>query len=323
MPDLPAGAVGRSNTRWIWLAVKLAVTAALVTWLLHDVGLSGLAEASQKVSLSALAVALAIQFLAYAVALWRWWLLLRYADVNVPYLSVKPAYYLGLFFNQLLPTGVGGDAVRTYHLYRKGIALRPLVGSALMDRLIGLFSMIYLAIGGLLVAQTFMLPADGRIALAAFAVAAILGFLVLFLPPTYDLLRRPLVRWQHLPVVGILSDILEICHSYGRAPALLSGALILSFLMQSMEVTIYMLLGHDLGLDMLVATYFAIVPLTFVAASLPISLGGLGVREGVFVGLMVTAGVDKSLAVALAVLFLAILWTSVLPGLWLFLRLKR
>jgi uncharacterized protein (TIRG00374 family) len=323
MAELPAQAVRRGASRWIWFAVKLGVTAGLVAWLLHDVGLSGLTGAWEKVSASGLALALLMQLLAYAVALWRWWLLLRYADVYVPYLSIKPAYYLGLFFNQLLPTGIGGDAVRTYHLYRKGIALRPLVGSALMDRLVGLFSMIYLAIGGLLVAQVFTLPLQDRIALGAFAMAVALGFLVLFVPASHDLLQKPLARWRHIRAIAMVSDILELCHSYGRAPGLLASALALSFLMQSMEVAIYMLLGHGLGLGIHPAAYFAIVPLTFVAASLPISLGGLGVREAVLVGLLVTAGVDKSLAVALAVLFLAVLWTSVLPGLWLFLRLGR
>jgi uncharacterized protein (TIRG00374 family) len=316
-------AIGGSGGRWIWFLLKLAVTAALVTWLLHGVGLSGLVEAWQKVSFGAMLAALALQFVAYAVALWRWWLLLRYANVHVPYLSVKPAYYMGLFFNQLLPTGVGGDAVRTYQLYRKGIALRPLVGSAIMDRLIGLFSMIYLAIGGLLTAHLFVLPRHDKAALAAFAISAALGFLLLFLPSTHRLLQRPLARWRHLRLAGMVSDILEICHSYGRSPRLLSGALLLSFALQCVEVAVYMLLGEDLGLGLSPATYLAIVPLTFAAASIPVSLGGLGVREGVFVGLMVTAGIEKQAAVALAILFLAVLWASVLPGLWLFLRLKR
>ena len=78
-----------------------------------------------------------------------------------------------------------------------------------------------------------------------------------------------------------------------------------------------------MGLQVPITVYFAAVPLAFVAASVPISLGGLGVREGVLAGLMMAAGVDKHGAVALAVLFLAVLWVSVLPGLLLFVRSRR
>lgn len=318
-----AEAVAATGARRWWLLVKLAVTAALGAWLLHGVELSGIAQAWREVGLLALLGALALQLLAYALGLWRWWLLLRYADVHVPYLSMKPAYYLGLFFNQVLPTGVGGDAVRTYHLYRRGLALRPLVGSALMDRLIGLFTITYLGLGGLLSSHLFILTMGDRMVLVAVAVLAAVGFLLLFLPTVHDLLQKPFARWRHLHAVSIASDILELCHSYGRAPRLLAVAVVLSLVMQATEVTIFVALGHALGLQVPVTVYFAAVPLAFVAASVPISLGGLGVREGVLAGLMMAAGVDKHGAVALAVLFLAVLWVSVLPGLLLFVRSRR
>lgn len=318
-----AEAVATTSTRRWWLLVKVAVTATLVAWLLHGVQLSGIVEAWREVGLLALLGALALQLLAYALALWRWWLLLRYADVHVPYLSMKPAYYLGLFFNQVLPTGVGGDAVRTYHLYRKGLALRPLVGSALMDRLIGLFSITYLGLGGLLSSHLFILTARDRLALGAVAVLVAVVFLLLFLPSVHDILQKPFARWRHLRSVSIASDILELCHSYGRAPGLLAVTVVLSLVMQATEITIFVVLGHALGLQVPIPVYYAAVPLAFVAASVPISLGGLGVREGVLAALMMGAGADKHGAVALAVLFLVVLWASVLPGLLLFLRGRR
>jgi uncharacterized membrane protein YbhN (UPF0104 family) len=100
-------------------------------------------------------------------------------------------------------------------------------------------------------------------------------------------------------------------------------ALVLSIVMQSIEVFIYMSLGHDLGLGLPMGSYFAVVPLALMAAGLPISLGGLGVREGVLVGLLVFMGADRQTALAVAVLFLMVVWTSVLPGLLLFLRGKH
>src|SRR5512143_926679 len=147
----------RRSRRWLLWTVKIAVTFGVLAWLFHDIGLASLKSHWYKITLGTLGMALALQLIAYAIGLYRWWLLLRRANVRVPYLSVKPAYYLGLFFNQLLPTGVGGDAIRTYRLYKRGLEARGLVGSALMDRLIGTFSIVGLSIAGLILSGAFSL----------------------------------------------------------------------------------------------------------------------------------------------------------------------
>jgi uncharacterized protein (TIRG00374 family) len=305
------------------LALKLGVTLGLLAWLFRDFDLASLTSVWDRVSVGWFAAALALQFLAYAIGVLRWWLLLRRANVRVPYLSVKPAYYLGLFFNQLLPTGVGGDAVRTYRLYKRGLGARPLVGSALMDRLIGTFSLIVLAVAALFLTDAFALSRRDLGLLTGIAVLLGVLFVLLFSPRVHDWLQRPLGRHRHTPWVKAISDIIELCHSYGKAPGLLMIALVLSIVMQSIEVFIYMSLGHDLGLGLPMGSYFAVVPLALMAAGLPISLGGLGVREGVLVGLLVFMGADRQTALAVAVLFLMVVWTSVLPGLLLFLRGKH
>lgn len=310
----------RRSRRWMLWTIKLAVTFGVLAWLFHDIGLASLKSHWYRVTLGGLGTALALQLIAYAIGLYRWWLLLRHANVRVPYLSVKPAYYLGLFFNQLLPTGVGGDAVRTYRLYKRGLEARGLVGSALMDRLIGTFSIVGLGIAGLILSGAFSLSGRDLLVLVGMEAAAVVGFAALFTPAIHDSLQRPLARLHHRHMIRGLSEVIELCHSYGRAPGLLLAAVALSVLMQSTEVMIYVTLGHELGLDLSPGVYFAVVPISFIAAALPISLGGLGVREGVLVSLLVAAGIDKQSAVALAMLFLIVLWTSVLPGLLLFLR---
>jgi glycosyltransferase 2 family protein len=215
---------------------------------------------------------------------------------------------------------VGGDAIRTYRLYKRGLEARGLVGSALMDRLIGTFSIVGLGIAGLILSGAFSLSGRDLLVLFGMETAAVIGFAALFMPTFHDLLQRPLVRFHHKHLIRGLSEVIELCHSYGRTPGLLVAAVVLSVLMQSTEVMIYVTLGNELGLDLPLGIYFAVVPISFIAAALPISLGGLGVREGVLVSLLVAAGADKQAAVALAVLFLIVLWTSVLPGLLLFLR---
>jgi uncharacterized membrane protein YbhN (UPF0104 family) len=192
-----------------------------------------------------------------------------------------------------------------------------------MDRLIGTFSLIVLVLATLLFTDVFSLSRRDLTLLTGIATLLVVLFLLLFSPRVHDLLQRPLARHRHIAWVRALSDITELCHSYGKAPGLLVVAVLLSIVMQSTEVFIYMALGHNLGLGLPVAAYFAAVPVAFMAAGLPLSLGGLGVREGVLVSLLVVAGADKHMAVALAVLFLVIIWTSVLPGLVLFLRGKH
>ncbi|HKQ31433.1 MAG TPA: lysylphosphatidylglycerol synthase transmembrane domain-containing protein, partial [Burkholderiales bacterium] len=244
----------------------------------------------------------------------RWWLLLRHTGENVAWRQILPSYYLGLFFNNLLPTGVGGDVVRTVHLSRRGFDLKALAASMIMDRAVGLFVMVLAATA--CAAWISVIPLDDMVRRSALIVFSVcLGAAALAFSPWTGTLLKWFTRYVRNTRFrrGALESLM-LCYSYRTDPALLVFAALLSLAAQSLAIFSYILLGRGIGLDLAPIAYFVVIPMVFMAAMLPISLGGLGVREGALVGLLILFGVDRQLAIGLSLLYLFSLWIATLPG---------
>lgn len=311
----PRGAARLSIApRLVITALKLAVTGALVYWLLANADFGAIGAMLERIGAAAFAGALAAQLGSSLCTAVRWWLLLRYAEVRAGLLQVLPSYYLGVFFNNLLPTGIGGDVVRTVHLQRRGFELRALAASLVMDRAIGLVVMLLLATACATVFEHTGLDREARRAALALLVATLAASAFAFSPWAGALLEWLRRRYRHTRLRhGILEGAL-LCHAYRAHAPLLAGAAALSLCAQTLAILAYLLLGVGIGLTLAPWSYFVVIPIVFIAAMLPVSIGGLGVREGALVGLLLALGAERQLAIGLSLLYLAVLWLASLPG---------
>ena len=114
-----------------------------------------------------------------------------------------------------------------------------------------------------------------------------------------------------------------LVHQYRCHGPLLFNALVMTVVLQSLVISAYIMLALGTGLDLPVITFFALIPIVVLASNLPISLGGLGVREGVLVALLVVVGVDEQQAISLSLLYLFINWIATLPGGYVAFNLRR
>lgn len=130
-------------------------------------------------------------------------------------------------------------------------------------------------------------------------------------------------RYQRNRVRGTLLDMIKLCYSYRARPDLVLKALILTLFMQSLVILVYYLLGSSIGIELSAITYFGIIPIVFIAANLPVSVGGLGVRETALVALLAAAGIDTQRAIALSLLYLLVLWIASAPGAGVMLLAKK
>jgi len=295
------------------VTLKLSVTAALIYWLLSNADFAAIGAMLSRVGAALFVTAIAVHITGSAFAAVRWWLLLKHTGVQVKLTEILPSYYLGLFFNNVLPTGIGGDVVRALHLTRRGLSLKALAASSIVDRAVGLLAML---IVGTACAIFLPLGLDATVRRSALILlAGCIGGIVLVATPWAGAILKWLQRHYHQTRVrhGILESAL-MCYSYRSDPGLLIVAAVLSVIAQSLIILAYVLLGYGIGLSLPPAIYFVIIPLVFVAAMLPISLGGLGVREGALVGLLIAFGADRQLAIGLSLIYLFVLWMSTLPG---------
>jgi uncharacterized membrane protein YbhN (UPF0104 family) len=217
-------------------------------------------------------------------------------------------YFIGMFFNLILPTSIGGDMTRTYYLVTREAAglprdKRQVAGfmSVTGDRLNGLFALIGVACVAALCCPT-TLPRWIRWTVGGLTAAALVGGVVM--PWAGVLLASwPRLRW-----------LAEAASRYVNAPRTVLTATVLSFVVQGANVLVAYLLGTALGLPVPPAYYGVLAPLVALLALLPISLNGMGLREAGTVVLLAPFGVAAGEAVTLAVLTFAVYTAASLGG---------
>lgn len=319
---LPASGEGRKRLLWI---AKAAVTLGVVYWLVSSVDLETVGRTLTRTNHAYLLLSCLILTAVIVVGCLRWRMLIGHLGLVIPLRQALLSYYVGMFFNNFLPTGVGGDLARTVHLNLRGHGLKPLISSALADRTIGLAVMLLLGAVSLVLSPELRLDPDRKLYLAGLIALGLAGGALLFwysdrLP--FENLSR---RYRHTRLRRGLIEIVHMVFAYRTALGRVFLALLLSVVMQSLVIVTYYLLARGVGIELSLITFFSFVSMVQVAASLPISLGGLGVREGVLVALLAGVGVDIQLGVALSLLFLLALWLCSLPGaaVLVFARMRR
>ncbi|MDQ5908286.1 MAG: glycosyltransferase 2 family protein [Pseudomonadota bacterium] len=295
------------------IVFQLIITGFLFWWLSSQLDIKEFSQVIHQTQLwPILGLSVLLQTLAFGLGGLRWLILLKAHQVPCNYWEVLSSYYLGVFFNNFLPTSMGGDLIRTWHLHLAGYALEPLIATSILDRIIGLI--VVLTLGA--VALPFWDPPfleDWMHWIPIMLTMVTLAFFYLVL----YLLDTRLAHYESLfdrPFLRVLFQVLQICCATHRSKGALLITVILTLLLQSLVVFVYSLLGEYIGIAIPLPVYFISSLAVFIVATLPISLGGLGVREGTLVGVLVFAGAEVHQATVLSLLYLAVLWAATLPG---------
>lgn len=270
-----------------------------------------------------LLTAIVLHLLVFLCGSFRWWLLLNHIEPKYVYRNIIPIYYLGLFSNNFLPTGFGGDVVRTAYLSTRGYRVSCLLSSTFMDRTLGLAVLLLSGLLTMIVQNSFPIDKNSMFLCAGFFLTCLISIWALLSSTKLSNWLQSRQKHAHRNKFDrILIDLYAIFRAYHQAPCLLFHGMMLSLLLQILVVFVYILLGFGLGLELPFATYFSIVPIVMLASNIPISLGGLGLREGVLVALLVGAGVDYEQGVLLSLSYLIVLWITTLPGGFILLQIR-
>ncbi len=309
-----APAASGNGRKHLLALAKAAVTLGIVYWLVTSVDLGMVGRILAQAKYTYLVFSCLIVTVVILIGCLRWRMLIGHLGLVIPLRQALPSYYLGMFFNNFLPTGVGGDLARTVHLKLHGHGIKPLISSALADRTIGLAVMLMLGGVSLVLSPELRIDPDRKLYLAGLIALGLAGGAVLFWFSNRLPLESLSRRYQHTRLRRGVIEIVHLLTTYRTALRGIFAAVLLSIVMQSLIIVTYYLLARGVGIELSLITFFVFVSMVQVAASLPISLGGLGVREGVLVALLAGVGVDIQLGVALSLLFLLTLWLCSLPG---------
>jgi uncharacterized membrane protein YbhN (UPF0104 family) len=290
------------------LKVAISLAGLLVIALTQDVpeGLGLLLDMDWLPFLAAL-----LLFLSGAlVRAYRWGSLVWALGVQVSWWRLVDLYFVGAFFSQFLPTGVGGDAVKMYELSRDDRKAAPAISSVLVDRFLGLFVLFAMALVALVWGHELVEPQERLLIATVFAVSLV-GVALLLQRTWIEAVGRRLGVDRLLGRFKVLGELYASLHLYG--PAALLKATSASAVWNLILILAYYLLGLAVGINLHLWYYFLFVPIISAALLVP-SVGGLGVREGITVILFTQVGAGESSALALGLAYLITLWITALIG---------
>ena len=241
----------------------------------------------------------------------RWWILLRAAGVEPRLRYAARAFAIGTFSNTFLPTSIGGDAARAWAVAPPGRGLVESLTTVVVDRLLALLGMMIVAWGGL-AADAGGVPRRAWALLAWITAGAIACVVVVVVAH-----RLRSLRWlaARLPprVEDLSSRIGTALGVYRRRPRVLALSLALSVAMQLLLVANVYLTARSVSVDVPFAVVAVVLALVVLITLLPISIAGLGLREGAFVVLLAPLGIGTTDATLVSVLVTTVLTVVSLP----------
>ncbi len=308
--------------------IVVAVVAILLAFYGQD--WARLAEVFKGLNPWYFVLSLATFAVAQVVVALRWWLLLRAQSIYISLFAAIRLFFLGLFYNNVMPGAVGGDVLKAWYVTKH--TNRRLEGalSVVVDRVIGLAGLVLMAIftygvflrGRVLEQGTdeergpggWLSQHEGMILWLVLGVGLVAVAFMLAHPYSRRRLAQAMEQLQNrgLALLKRTKDALVV---YCSKPGTALGAFILTFISQSMVIASFWPLGRNLGIDVELKYYFVIFPIMWVVAAVPVSPAGLGIFEwGTKKGFVALTGADPGSALAIALCQRLIWLLASLPG---------
>jgi hypothetical protein len=278
--------------------VKIAISGGLIYWILRGTNLGEILAAVSSANVWLLVIAFSLHIAGFTLSAFRWRMLLRTrgSDASIPFLI--ESYIVGVFFNNFLPSTIGGDVYRAYDSWRLGQSRSGAVAVVFVDRFLGLLALMLFALLALLAANELTQNIPLLYVWILLGTAGMLAAVwLMFMPPRW---LPGLIARMKLPFGSKIRSIIEAFLAFKGERDVLFKALGISILLQANVVLHYYLIARSLNLPIPFYSFFLIIPLATVITLLPISVNGIGVRENVYVFFLAPFAVLKPEAVAFA-----------------------
>jgi glycosyltransferase 2 family protein len=292
----------------VFFWARFAVSAILLAGLLYVIPGRQLAAAVARVSPAVLLSTLAVLMLGHAAAAVKW-RLLQGGNTGLTLAAALRAHFYGVFANLWLPGVVGGDVVRAGVIYRETSQPTLVLLASLVDRVVDSASLLALAAAGVVL---FGPPSGNAWRVLAAAIGVGGGFATLALAAY----RMGKARAPQHPRIRALVQAADLI---ARRPALVAAAFAISLCIQTAFILVNVQLGRAVGMAAPISAWFLAWPLAKLAALIPVSAAGLGVREAALIALMRPFGDPAEIIMAAGLLWQAVFIAGGILGVSFFL----
>ena len=293
------------------VAAKVAVSALLLGILLSRIDATRLWSTARHASLVWLAVALGVYFVNVLVSTWRWHLLLRAQRVDVSSRLLLGSFLVATFFNNFLPSNIGGDVIRIRDSAKEAGSKTLATTVVLVDRTLGLMGLVLVAAVGASVAAAPGHPQGPILPIwlwTGLLVAAVVSAPAVLAPAGIGRLLQPLTALHPEWIGGRIDTLTTTLARFRERPSALASAFAGALVVQGLLVLFYAAVGVSLGVHVGLSDLAVVVPISLVVQMLPVSVNGFGVREATFsfyfsrIGLPIESALLVSLIAAAVVM---------------------
>jgi glycosyltransferase 2 family protein len=296
-------------------SLTLLVTGLCVAYIAWKIDFEETLDVLRDADLGYFLAATAIMIASTIPLAWRWQRLLAAKDVHESLRWLTRTYFVSYTVGQVLPTSIGGDAVRAFETARRHAGRAGLItGSVLLDRALGGAATLILAAVGFVLAIGHYDVGAYLWLEAGLVLGTVLATVVVFSKRA----RGPLARLR--PLLALLRlerplrAVYEGMHAYRTHAALLVALLAFTVVLQAFRVLPIWLAGKAVAIELSPRPYYVMGPILFVVLLAPFTINGLAVREAFFVSFLGNLGVSADQAFAAGFLFFLVTLLLAVPG---------
>jgi uncharacterized protein (TIRG00374 family) len=302
------------------LVIRVGISGAVIFFLFHALRHEWETAFSAMINISKtiLIQAVLLYFLTLIFMSLRLYYLLQGQKIYLSKRECLRLTLIGGFFNNFFPTGAGGDVMKVYLVAKKTQQTARSIVSILMDRVIGLAVLVFLAsLSGLMITGGPIFVPAPVLKLSYFLLFVNACVIALFsIPYLYSGFSKLVMTIPIRKIKPCLVKVFEAIDQYGQHKPILFKALLVSFLTQLTFAFIIHILSTGLGITLPVFHLLVVLPLIHIVTLIP-SINGLGIREGTLVYLLgQTMGAEKALALALLSTAILIFWSLFVGGIF-------
>lgn len=316
-----------SMKKIIWLISRIitSIVVLIFIFLSPDINIKRVFFSIKDMNRLWLSIAVATYFMVVLIGSLRWQILLRSHGIKITYSHSLRFTFIGLFFNNLMPSLTGGDVIKGYYIVKSTSKKAEAVTTILLDRVLGVFALLFYGLFGALLALRFpQMRKPSLIILGMFFIGVICALCV-FIPGIgkhFKFITRIFGKGKLREFINNVFEALAFYrHRWKRLIYCILLSLVVQGLMIFLNFEIAMILGmKNVGLGL----FFLVIPVVSIISSIPISFAGWGVGEYAYKGLFsLIPGVQANSAVALSITLRLILFIWSLIGLPVYLMHKH
>lgn len=307
------------------IILRVGVSIVILVFLFRMVDKKNLLEIVKNADKPLLIVAFLVFASSYVLCILRWDMLLKAADIRLPLKRIIISSGGGFFFSIFLPSTIGGDLMRSIDLAMHTKKSHEVVATVLLDRLSGYIGLVSVALLAVLLGWNYV--GDNPTVLFSVGVITIVligVLLVLFNKLLYGKINKLLHSPQAGKIREFIKDLHQEIHIFRHHKDVVTKNLLVSVAIQVISPLAFWIIALSIGIKINILYFFIFIPIIGAITLLPISIGGLGLRDATTIFFFAKAGVGKDLSFAMSLVsFLFILIIGIIGGIIYALTLRH